>query len=386
MPKISFPSAISLFLATFCLALLTAPIVSAATIKVEPGCTLSQAILSANRNTREGRCAIGGGEDTILLRRSVTLDAELPQIKSTVTIDGDGYSIFLRPWHRAFEIRNADVTLKDLKVRYRDRGRGKNKPAVNVVDSTLRIIDSSFSGCSAEFYVHESLGLMQGNGWVCGYQAEAVTSWFSGPPAGPEPPPPAAHPFTCESIPAATAVITARYGLRSGVQCNVVDAAGIGIQSVIDAGFISAIDIWGYVEQGVELCFPKAGKLTLLDGSVSPRAIAPLEAYGRGGMTCVSLSKPGTVVLSPGPAPAAQAPAMPESAAPESDECQATTTGHVKLRATASMGDNIIGYVRRGTTLGASAVTTYWIQVSHQGKMGWITARYVTTTGTCAGG
>ena len=91
----------------------------------------------------------------------------------------------------------------------------------------------------------------------------------------------------------------ATYGLDSGVHFRQLDGAGIGIQSIIDAGHLTALDVYGYVEQGVEVCFPQIGRVIFLDARTMPRAIVPLEATVRDGMTCVSISSPGSLVLMP---------------------------------------------------------------------------------------
>ena len=105
---------------------------------------------------------------------------------------------------------------------------------------------------------------------------------------------------TCPALSAASGiVVSATYGLASGVQCQRLDGGGIGIQSIVEAGFIDAIDVWGYVEQGVEVCFPQAGRLLFLDARTMPRAIAPLESQTVNGMTCASISTPGSIVLMP---------------------------------------------------------------------------------------
>ena len=91
----------------------------------------------------------------------------------------------------------------------------------------------------------------------------------------------------------------ATYGLDSGVHFRQLDGAGIGIQSIIDAGYLAALDVYGYVEQGVEVCFPQIGRVIFLDARTMPRAITPLEATVRDGMTCVSISSPGSLVLMP---------------------------------------------------------------------------------------
>ena len=91
----------------------------------------------------------------------------------------------------------------------------------------------------------------------------------------------------------------AAYGLDSGVHFRQLDGAGIGIQSIIDAGPLAALDVYGYVEQGVEVCFPQIGRVVFLDARTMPRAITTLPATVRDGMTCVYLDSPGSLVLLP---------------------------------------------------------------------------------------
>ena len=92
---------------------------------------------------------------------------------------------------------------------------------------------------------------------------------------------------------------TPTYGLDSGVHFRQLDGAGIGVQSIIDAGYLAALDVYGYVEQGVEVCFPQIGRVVFLDARTMPRAITSLEATVRDGMTCVRLNSPGSLVLLP---------------------------------------------------------------------------------------
>ena len=91
----------------------------------------------------------------------------------------------------------------------------------------------------------------------------------------------------------------AAYGLDSGVHFRELDGGGIGIQSIIDAGPLAALDVYGYVEQGVEVCFPQIGRVIFLDARTMPRAITTLPATMRDGMTCVYLNSPGSLVLLP---------------------------------------------------------------------------------------
>ncbi|MCI5120116.1 MAG: hypothetical protein D3908_02785 [Candidatus Electrothrix sp. AUS4] len=68
----------------------------AADITVDVGgtCTLAEAITSANDDDAAGNgCVTGSGADTITLEKDVTLSAALPEITSTVTIEGSGHTI-----------------------------------------------------------------------------------------------------------------------------------------------------------------------------------------------------------------------------------------------------------------------------------------------------
>ena len=93
--------------------------------------------------------------------------------------------------------------------------------------------------------------------------------------------------------------ISATYGLGSGVHFRQLDGAGIGVQSIIDAGPLAAMDVYGYVEQGVEICFPHIGRVIFLDAATIPRTITPLASTVIDGQTCVSINSPGSLVLLP---------------------------------------------------------------------------------------
>ena len=89
-----------------------------------------------------------------------------------------------------------------------------------------------------------------------------------------------------------------RLGLTSGVQCQRLDGGGIGVAALADS-YILAVDIFGYVEQGVEVCFPQAGRLFFLDSRFSPRRMSLMTATVVDGMTCASIDTAGSIVLLP---------------------------------------------------------------------------------------
>jgi hypothetical protein len=101
-------------------ALATSGAVRATTIDVGPGCTLSQAIESANGNSVVGSCAQGSGPDTIKLPANLdlTLTDELPTITSDIAFEGDAAqpaTIAGDGSHRLFLVDNqATVSFSNL--------------------------------------------------------------------------------------------------------------------------------------------------------------------------------------------------------------------------------------------------------------------------------
>ena len=104
--------------------------------------------------------------------------------------------------------------------------------------------------------------------------------------------------YTCETLPD-DIIVNPIAGTRSGIQCQVIDAAGVGRQDIINMGIIAAVDIWGWVEPGVEVCLPGQGALLFLDAAFSPRRASWLPSYRSGNTTCISLTTAGSLVLLP---------------------------------------------------------------------------------------
>lgn len=107
-------------------------------------------------------------------------------------------------------------------------------------------------------------------------------------------------PSTCIGLREATGIaVSATLGLDSGIQCQQLDGGGIGIQSLAE-NYIAAVDLWGYVDQGVEVCFPQAtGQIVFLDARMSPRSVSPMLSHVADGMLCASTKTPGSIVLLP---------------------------------------------------------------------------------------
>ena len=204
--------------------------------------------------------------------------------------------------------------------------------------------------------------------------------------------------------------------------CNLIDAGGIGIQSVIDAGIIRAVDVWGFVAHPFKLCFRHRGIIKFLDASTSPRTVTtiPYTYDSVNVLTCAAVARQGTVVLAPGDppespagaepaavsgpppaggavspiaaAPAVAAPAAPAAAAPAAvDVASAQPLTQCELRTVATMlrfrrvpWGGIIGLIPFDTWLNASKRASGWYQVLHQGKYGWISGDWVTIVGACS--
>ncbi len=347
---------------------------------VDKRCSLAQAIGSANNNSSKARCVTGYREDTIILEDDLDLLDELPAITSKIVLEGNNHTIYVKPRYPAFTIKYGDLTIKNLRVKFRNKNRAG--PTIEVVNGSITIVDSQITRCTGKFLVEDSFGAVLGDSDVCGYSAETVESWFSGPALIATAIPAPVQPDTCAALTSTTATISARYGLGSGVQCQQVDATGIGNAAIVQSGFIDAVDVWGYVEQGVEICFAQQGAIVFLDAATAPRMPAPVEQFARDGKTCAAFDRSGTVVLVPGQAPAKETEAPDDPPAPQ---CSITTTVNLKLRAAPAIRKNIIGYVSRGTSFVPIDRTLYWYNVNHQGTLGWISANanYVQANAAC---
>ena len=97
---------------------LGASLANAAEITVEGDCALADAIDSANRDRAVGGCPAGSGADTIALTSDVLLLAELPEIRSPITIMGGGVVISGEDFYRIFFVaEDGDLSIDSLTLR-----------------------------------------------------------------------------------------------------------------------------------------------------------------------------------------------------------------------------------------------------------------------------
>lgn len=210
---------------------------------------------------------------------------------------------------------------------------------------------------------------------------------------------------TCRHLPASIRV-WARFGLDSGLQCQQVGALGVGIQSVIDAGLINAVDIWSYVSQGAAACIAGSGILVFLDATTAPKAISLIESFQIDGMTCTRINRPGTLALLSSPPrgvmgpTASPAPDFNQSMAKATPDamtalqnCMVTTNDTLNFRDApggdlirnfpSPQGNPVDGWIPKNATLTALTRTTDWFLVDYHGTQGWISAGHVTPRGAC---
>ncbi len=185
--------------------------------------------------------------------------------------------------------------------------------------------------------------------------------------------------------------VSATYGLTSGANFQRADAVAVADARVIAMGLLDAVDVWGYVEQGVEVCFPQVGGIVFLDAAYAPRVLAPVEAYSQPGFTCAHITRPGTVALvssEPAPAPEGTTPGQVSTL----QACMVSTPyllrfrdgpGGAPLPYTDPWGRPENGWLPGDVTLTALSRTADWIKVDYYGTQGWVSARHVTKHGAC---
>ena len=190
---------------------------------------------------------------------------------------------------------------------------------------------------------------------------------------------------TCPHLPS-DIVVT---GYQATTQCQVVGAAGVGRMDLIERGVIRALDVWGFVNGGVEVCFRNFGALVFLDAAYAPRMLMDLASFQRDGMTCGAIDRAGTVVLLQSGAAPAQPAQTTTTEAPASEASSATLPTFdaipangclIKLVETLflreSPGGAIIGLVWLNSEVPVFEVDGHWYKIEFEGKVGYISRFY----------
>ena len=146
----------------------------AANINIGPnGCSLADAIRSANSDSAVGNCASGSGTDFIIAPDGwvVTLSSPLPTITSNLTIrsasDAGLFTIDGNGAHRVLKITGSGtgVTLQRLRITgghtaFPDAEQG---PAIRIEDATVHLEDSIVSGNSGSSFKTAGIFVTDGN-------------------------------------------------------------------------------------------------------------------------------------------------------------------------------------------------------------------------------
>ncbi|MCI5207963.1 MAG: right-handed parallel beta-helix repeat-containing protein, partial [Candidatus Electrothrix sp. ATG2] len=119
-------------------------------VDVDGICTLADAITAANTDTATGGCPAGCGDDTIILKTNVTLDAQLPAITSPITIEGKGYTLDGNggDWPVLRISVDGDLTLNEATVTGADHTSGFGGGINNF--GTVMLTNSTVSGNSTD--------------------------------------------------------------------------------------------------------------------------------------------------------------------------------------------------------------------------------------------
>ncbi len=177
-----------------------------------------------------------------------------------------------------------------------------------------------------------------------------------------------------------------------GAQGRRVGAAEIGQPDIIAHGVLDAVDVFGYVSPGVEVCFSAHGRIVFLDAAYAPRRASDLRTYQRPGQTCALIDRAGTVVLLRGESPPPQEPQPPLQNTPPANtnpnpgpglgNCEVRPFANLKVRREPPDG-LVLGVTASRDWLRASDKRAGYFKVDIWQVEGWISGDYVATRGDC---
>ncbi|MCY3779014.1 MAG: hypothetical protein OXG78_01775 [Chloroflexi bacterium] len=174
---------------------------------------------------------------------------------------------------------------------------------------------------------------------------------------------------TCPHLP--PRVVVSGYAVNT--QCQMVGEVVIGKTNLVQRGFIDAVDVWSYVNGGLEVCFRNDGWLVFLDATYLQRKVMELEHYHRDGMTCGQIDRIGTVVLLERAAATAEN-ALPIFETIPLSDCLIKLVETLFLRA--EPAGEIIGLVWLNSEVSAFEINGYWYKVEFEGATGYISRFY----------
>lgn len=185
---------------------------------------------------------------------------------------------------------------------------------------------------------------------------------------------------------------------QPGSQTRRVGATGVGVQSIIDQGITDAVDVWGNVGAGTEVCLQGEGRIIFLDATTAPRAQVPLNGRQADGKTCASIPNAGTVVLlppdgNPTPEPpdtqtelsssVPEPTVTPDQTPTPLSDCTIQAQYNLNLRASPVDGA-IIGLVPANTVLTSGELRAGYFLVVYNGVTGYVSGAHVSRQETCS--
>ncbi len=199
-----------------------------------------------------------------------------------------------------------------------------------------------------------------------------------------------ADPVAPPQLPLTGLRIHAFDGMDGGIQFRRLTHYGVGNREVIDLGFRDAVDIWGNIGSGYEVCFPQIGSIGFLDAATSPRSLIFPDYSLDDGWTCASLNIAGTMVLVNAPAGADAQTSTSTTRSGTDDSIEGaialencTVTPHVNLNLRAAPWGEILDTIPRGTQVPAKARTQSWFHVRYADRDGWSAAWLTASDGYC---
>ena len=407
-----------------------------------PACSLADKIIAANTDREFEGCPAGSGADTITLSRNILLFAPLPAITTTITIEGNGYTISGNRKFRIFDVDRGYLTINNLTmiegrtssgrggaIRLQNRGRaivnnssfiensadvggavavvssfstherlvvsnshfirnraGRTGGAINLDVGSAAITNSSF--------LRNRAGHSGGAINLLNYpRIEVTNSTFIGDLAGWDGSALAAENGATATLTHVTVYNSVASGSGSAIhqyESSYGSANTVNVRNSIVAGAGFMTRCIGTLSQNIGnliqggSCSPMLSDDPLLEDLTGTPEYLALQAgspaiRAADPRFCPETDQIGRVRPLLGACDIGAIESIPVSQA--LSECTVTTTHGLNLRDAPS--GSIIGAVPPNEAHASLARTPGWFQVDKEGTRGWISADYVVTEGDC---
>ena len=398
-------------------------------------CTLAHQIIAANHDRPSSGCPAGSGADTIVLDRDIILFEVLPPVTSHITIAGNGHSISGGEDFRIFDVDGGTLTIQDLilkdgysstgeggAIRLQNNGRAfvRDSSFINNAASSGGAIYIGYEGVANSAVTVENSSFIGNRSWQDGGALHAgagsiivKNSSFVGNQAAGYYASGAIHVSnrsTRLNVVNSSFIDNSRghISLSSGVVATLTHVTILGNHPAFvtsESRVISPGVLYLYnsiVSGGLTatLCDNMRHNVNnlIIDGACSPRLSGDPGLAEAGDSSTHLELLPGSPAINAADArfcPDTDQLGRPRSivgrcdigaieAVPVSQavaDCAVTTTHGLNFRD--GPGGKRIGALPERTAVTATARTTRWFEVEHEGVTGWISADYVETEGEC---